>query len=118
MNLQQNLSRSREVLGAYLRQGAKELANAFYGSGTVAQHPELGMAFTKTPGEITAGMRGERSPGLVRDDPAPSPSVLDKYTQPAPEQEVTAPELDSHSPQQGSPQQQTPQQEAPEIERD
>lgn len=108
MNFQQNLSRSKEVLGAYLRQGAKELANAFYGGGTIAQHPELGMAFTKTPGEITAGMRGEQSPGLSRDDPAPSPSMLDRYTQPMPEQEAAAPDRESH----------TIEKEAPEIERD
>ncbi len=106
MNLRENLSRSKEVIGAYLRQGAKELANAFYGGGTVSQHAELGMAFTKTPGEITAGMRGEQPRETSRDSDVLS--MLDKYTQPAPEQEVTAPDRDSL----------TVQQEAPEIERD
>lgn len=106
MNLQENLSRSKEVLGAYFRQGAKELGNAFYGGGSVAQHSELGMAFTKTPGEITAGMRGESGASPSYDDT--SPSMLDRYTQTAPEQESTAPERDSH----------TIEQEATEIDRE
>lgn len=95
MNLRENLSRSKEVLGAYFRQGAKELGNAFYDGGSVAQHAELGMAFTKTPGEITAGMRGEHAAAPSYDDT--SRSMLDRYTQPAPEQEVAASERDSHT---------------------
>ena len=106
MNPRENLSRSKEVLGAYLRMGAKELGNAFYDGGSVAQHAELGMAFTKTPGEITAGMRGESVAAPSYDDT--SPSMLDRYTQPAPEQENATPERDSH----------TIEQEAPEIDRE
>ena len=106
MNLKENLSRSKEVLGAYFRQGAKELAGAFYGAGTVAQHPEYGMAFSKTPGQVADGLRGVEHSGMSRDDTAPS--MLDRYTQPAPEQEATAPEYDSP----------TIEQDIPELDRD
>ena len=94
------------MLGAYFRQGAKELGNAFYDGGSVAQHAELGMAFTKTPGEIAAGMRGESVATPSYDDT--SPSMLDRYTQPAAGQENTVPERDSN----------TIEQEAPEIDRE
>lgn len=72
MNLRQNLSRSKEVLGAYLRQGAHELASIFYGPGTAAQHPEYGMAWQRTPGEIADGMRGKVVSDGGRDEPGSS----------------------------------------------
>ena len=70
MNLKENMLRSKEVLAAYFRQGAHELGAAFYPSGTAAQHPEYGMAFTRTPGEIADGMRGRETD--ARDNVEPS----------------------------------------------
>lgn len=60
MNLRENLRRSREVLGAYLRQGFHELGAALYGQGTAAQHPEYGMLHTKLPSEIAADQRPDK----------------------------------------------------------
>lgn len=89
MNIKENLIRSKEVLAAYWRQGLHELGAAFYGAGTVAQHPEYGMAGTKTPGQVAEGIRGQdpadKSKDVSRNDPAPSP--LDKYTSREPAQE-------------------------------
>ncbi|MCC7390153.1 MAG: hypothetical protein IT431_15450 [Phycisphaerales bacterium] len=105
MNMKQNFSRSMEVLGAYFRQGVKELASVLYDQGSAAQHAEYGMAFTRTPGEIADGLRGVQRDGAERDtDP---PSVLDRYTQPSPAQEV--------GPDRGG---QDREHEAPEMERD
>lgn len=64
MNLKENWNRSKEVLGAYFRQGMKEVGAALYGPGTAAQPAEYGMPSTKLPSEIREGMKG--------DEPAPS----------------------------------------------
>jgi hypothetical protein len=72
MNLRENWSRSREVLGAYFRQGLHELGAALYGPGTAAQHPEYGMIGTKPPSMVVEGLRGERDAAPSRDDAAPS----------------------------------------------
>lgn len=76
MNTRENLSRSREVLDAYWRQGLRELGAAFYGPGTIAQHPEYGMPGTRPPGLVSAGLNPETDPSLSKDDHAPS--VLDE----------------------------------------
>jgi hypothetical protein len=83
MNLRENLSRSKEVLAGYFRQGLHELGAVFYGAGTAAQHPEYGMIGTRTPGEVTAGMRGTPDRSNGRDEPAPS--TLDSYLREAKE---------------------------------
>ena len=88
MNWRENMSRSKEVLGAYLRQGAHELAAMLYGPGTAAQHPELGMLATRTPSQIADGLRGGRDATVSRDDTAPS--ILDQHLQQA--KDRTAPE--------------------------
>ena len=51
MNAKENLSRSKEVLGAYWRQGLHELGSVFYGPGSAAQHPQTAivMAFVRAP---------------------------------------------------------------------
>lgn len=72
MDLQQNLSRSKEVLGAYLRQGAHEIGAALYGPGTIAQHPEYGMLGTKPPSMVVDGLKGEPGMEPARDDLGPS----------------------------------------------
>lgn len=74
MNWRENLSRSREVLGAYFRQGLKELGSVFYGYGTAAQPAEYGMIATKTPGEVADGLRGTVRPS--EREQADSPSLL------------------------------------------
>jgi hypothetical protein len=81
MNFRENMSRSLEVLSAYWRQGLRELGAALYQAGTAAQHPEYGMAGTKTPGEVADGVRAKEHRSTSRDDgPAPGqtvqPSVL------------------------------------------
>lgn len=95
MNLRENLSRSKEVLGAYLRQGLHELGSIFYGPGTAAQHPEYGMIGTKTPGQVADGLRGTSDRGSGRDEPAPSP--LDSYLRDAKErsEQTREPERES-----------------------
>lgn len=72
MNLRENLRRSKEVLGAYWRQGLHELGSVFYGHGTAAQHPEYGMIATKPPGLVTEGLRREHSHAPSREDAAAS----------------------------------------------
>lgn len=74
MNLRQNWSRSKGVLGAYFRQGLKELGSVFYGHGTAAQPAEYGMIATKLPSEIADGFRGAARPS--QRDQADSPSIL------------------------------------------
>lgn len=83
MNLRENLSRSKEVLAGYFRQGLHELGSIFYGPGTAAQHPEYGMIGTRTPAEVTAGMRGTPDRSIGQDGPAPS--TLDSYLRDAKE---------------------------------
>jgi len=79
MNFRENMSRSKEVLGAYFRQGLRELGSAFYGNGTSAQFPEYGMIATKPPSMVVEGLRGEADPAPSRNDI--SPSQLDAHLQ-------------------------------------
>ena len=72
MNFRENLSRSKEVLGAYFRQGLHELGSVFYGHGTAAQHPEYGMIGTRTPGQVADGLRAGQEAGQSQDNAAPS----------------------------------------------
>lgn len=76
MNFRENVSRSREVLSAYFRQGLHELGSVFYGPGTAAQHPEYGMLGTRPPGLVTDGLRPEKETAPSKDDA--SPSILDE----------------------------------------
>lgn len=96
MNLRENLSRSKEVLGASFRQGLHELGAALYPPGTVAQHPEYGMIGTRTPGEVADGLRGVESKSPSRDGQAPS--VLDQHIEEARERAATErePERQDH----------------------
>lgn len=87
MNLRENLSRSKEVLGAAWRQGLHELGAALYPPGTVAQHPELGGIGTRTPSEVADGLRGIESKSPARADQAPS--VLDQHIEQARERAAT-----------------------------
>lgn len=84
MNLRENLSRSREVLGAYWRQGLHELGSIFYGPGTAAQHPEYGMIGTRPPGLVTEGLRPDKEHEASKDDAAPS--ILEERLQQAEQQ--------------------------------
>lgn len=76
MNFRENLSRSREVLAGYWRQGMHELGSIFYGPGTAAQHPEFGMIATKPPALVTEGLRPDMEHSQGKDDAAPS--ILDE----------------------------------------
>jgi NaMN:DMB phosphoribosyltransferase len=89
MNMRENNSRSKEVLGAYFRQGLKELGAALYPPGTVAQHAEYGMAGTRTPGEVADGLNGvdRKSASASRD--GQTPSVLDQHIEQARERAAT-----------------------------
>jgi hypothetical protein len=86
MNLSENNSRSKEVLGAYWRQGMHELGAALYPPGTVAQHPEYGMIGTRTPGEVADGLRADDSTTPARDNA--EPSQLQQHMERMPEPEV------------------------------
>ncbi len=72
MNVRENMSRSKEVLGAYFRQGLHELGSALYGPGTAAQPPEYGMLGTKPPSMVVEGLKGEHDAVPARNDAAPS----------------------------------------------
>lgn len=74
MDMQENNSRSMEILGSYFRQGLHELGSVCYGPGTSAQHPEYGMLGTKPPSMVVEGLRGEgeHAPEPAHDAPAPS----------------------------------------------
>jgi hypothetical protein len=95
MDFRENLGRSKEVLGAYFRQGLHELGAAFYGPGTVAQHPEYGMVGTKPPSLVVEGMRGDGNVTPSRDDA--TPSALEAHLKDAKELSVSErePERDS-----------------------
>lgn len=81
MNWRENLSRSKEVLSAYGRQGLHELGSVFYGPGTAAQHAEYGMLGTRPPGLVTEGLRPDRmSDASHNHDEAPS-IVTDRLRQ-------------------------------------
>lgn len=84
MNLRENLSRSREVLAAYWRQGMHELGSVFWGPGTAAQHPEFGMIATRPPALITEGLRPDKEYAASKDDT--SPSILEERLQQAEQQ--------------------------------
>lgn len=75
MTFKENMSRSREVLAAYWRQGLHELGSVFYGPGTAAQHPEFGMIGSKPPGLITEGLRPDKEHAPAKDD---APSILNE----------------------------------------
>lgn len=90
MDAQENLSRSKEVLGAYFRQGLHELGSAMYGPGTAAQHPEYGMLGTKPPSMVVEGLKGEVGNEVGRDEVAPS--QLDSHLSQAQERAVPEPE--------------------------
>lgn len=84
MNWKENMSRSKEVLGAYFRQGLHELGAALLGHGTAAQHPEYGMIGTKPPQLVTEGLRGDKSPAPERDPTVAN--ALESYLQKSREQ--------------------------------
>ena len=90
MNIKENLSRSKEVLGAYFRQGLHELGAAFYGGGTAAQHSEYGMIGTRTPGQVADGLRADQSTTPAKDDV--EPSQLQTHLDHAQEQEAPEPD--------------------------
>lgn len=92
MNLRQSAVRSKEVLGAYFRQGLHELGAALYGPGTAAQHAEYGMLGTRTPGEVADGLRGSPSPQPAQEDR--NPSVLDSYLHPSAARDARAHEAE------------------------
>lgn len=96
MNFRENVSRSREVLSAYFRQGLHELGSVFYGPGTAAQHPEYGMLGTRPPGLVTDGLRPDKEHSQGKDDAAPS--ILDERLKQA-ERQVEA-EREPEPPQQ------------------
>lgn len=95
MNFRENMSRSREVLGAYARQGLHELGSVFYGPGTAAQHAEYGMIGTRTPGQVADGLRADQETTPAKDNI--EPSQLDQYMQRAQEHEAPEPERDEPS---------------------
>ena len=61
MNLRENNSRSKEVLGAYWRQGLSELGAAITERGSVAQPTSYGMIGTRLPSDIHAGLHGKEA---------------------------------------------------------
>ena len=89
MNPRENMLRSKEVLGAYFRQGAHELGAALFPPGTASTHPEYGMAFTRTPGEIADGMRGRETD--ARDNV--EPSQLQQHLEQAQQRDHPEPEV-------------------------
>lgn len=86
MKIRENWSRTKEVLGAYFRQGLNELGAVFYGGGTAAQPSQYGMIGTKTPGEVADGLRGVRQTASRHDERPPS--VLDSQLRQAEERAV------------------------------
>lgn len=95
MDFRENMSKSKEVLSAYWRQGLHELGSLTYGPGTAAQNPEYGLIGTKPPSMIVEGLKGEQDPLARRDDI--EPSQLDAHMQRAQEREVPEPERDDRS---------------------
>ena len=84
MTPSENWSRTKELLAAHARQGAHEIGAALYPSGTAAQHPELGMPFTRPPGLVTEGLRPGLDAGHSRRDVEAAPrSVPEPGAQPA-----------------------------------
>lgn len=96
MNWRENMSRSKEVLGAHLRQGAHELGAVLYPPGTAAQPPEYGLAFTKPASLVVDGLRPDKDAAPAKDEPAPS--VLDSYLQNSQEHESHSHELERDDP--------------------
>lgn len=92
MDIQSNNSRSKEVLGAYWRQGLGELGAALYPASTVAQHPEYGMIGTKPPSMVVDGLRGDGEP--VVDHNQESPSQLQQHMEQLPEPQAPEPEIE------------------------
>lgn len=90
-----SIARSREVLGAYFRQGLHELGAALYGPGTVAQHAEYGLVGTRTPGQVADGLRGRED--AKQSQEVASPSVLQQHVDQARERRAE-PELQRPEP--------------------
>lgn len=95
MNMQENNSRSREVLGAYWRMGLQELGNAAYGPGTVATTPEMGAIGTKPQSMVAEGLRGEVEPQAPQ--PEAEPSQLQQHLEQMPEPQMAEPERDDRA---------------------
>lgn len=91
MDMQENNSRSLEILGSYFRQGLHELGSVCYGPGTQAQHPEYGMIGTKPPSMVVEGLRGEGEPAIEPAHDASAPSGLEAHLQQARAQSVPEP---------------------------
>jgi hypothetical protein len=51
-----SIRETKEMFTAMWRQGLHELGRALYGADSVAQPPEYGMPWTKTPGQVSKGM--------------------------------------------------------------
>lgn len=98
MNWKENMSRSKEVLGAYFRHGLHELGSVFYGHGTATQHAEYGMIGTRLPSQIAEGMSAEVNSDAEKNTPAPS--ALESHVKHAKEQSEAArePERDEREP--------------------
>ncbi|MGH7242385.1 MAG: hypothetical protein ACREJD_03085 [Phycisphaerales bacterium] len=100
MNLRENWSRSKEVIGAYLRQGLHELGSVFYGPGTAAQPAEYGLLGTRTPGQVHEGIRAKPVPADRQDAQPPSliderlESLKERVSEKEPEREMHEPERD------------------------
>ncbi|MAO24007.1 MAG: hypothetical protein CMJ35_15440 [Phycisphaerae bacterium] len=91
MNPRENLSRSKEVLDAYFRQGLHELGAALYPGGTAAQHPEYGMIGTRTPGQVADGLRADNQTTPTKDNA--EPSQLQTHLEQAQERESPEPDI-------------------------
>ncbi|MGE3424790.1 MAG: hypothetical protein AB7N24_22295 [Dehalococcoidia bacterium] len=78
---QQNNARSMEVLGAYWRQGLRELGEALSHQGDSMVHGEYGTLATKPPSMVADGLRGRGSVygkddvDVNRETPGPEPEV-------------------------------------------
>lgn len=57
----QNNARSMEVMGAYFRQGLRELGDALSHQGDATVHGEYGTLATKPPSMVADGLRGRSS---------------------------------------------------------
>ena len=91
MNPRENLSRSKEVLDAYFRQGLHELGAALYPGGTAAQHAEYGMIGTRTPGQVADGLRANDETTPAKDNT--EPSQLQTHLEQAREREAPEPDI-------------------------
>ncbi len=97
MDWRENMNRSKEVLGAYFRQGLRELGAALHGPGTAAQPPEYGMISTKLPGEILQDIRSDAEPAEAQS--MAGGSVLDAHLHDAKAREAQQ-DMQRHEPEQ------------------